>query len=222
MMSCRKFRALIDLYLDGEADDRQAQILFSHMEKCERCKDRFEEVKKLHGAMMSVSAVDLPDGFRGSVVASIRSEEKADIPISSKLYSPGRRSIGFFPVMGWSGVAAAILLTFAITLYIIHNPEPVLAAPEIHVVSPREDAVVEQQYVDVSAAFTVDDVKNVRVILDSKDVTNATEVNEDFLIYTSDELQSGYHMATVQITDSKGVSIAQRSWAFYIIRPNSI
>jgi len=213
MASCRIFKALIDLYLDGEADDGQTQMLFSHMESCERCRDRFEEVKGLHNTIKSVPTVDLPDGFRSAVIARIQS----DVEATRRVAPTRRRSIGF-PVMGWAGATAAILLVFAIAWY-IYNPQPALAVPEIHIVSPFEDAVVEQQYVDISAAFTSGDLRNIRVILDSKDVTDATEVNEDFLIYTSDALQSGYHMATVQITDNKGVPVSQRSWAFYVIRP---
>gem|GEM_PF-1853416 len=215
MASCRRFKALINLYLDGEADDGQTQTLFSHMESCERCRNRFEEIRSLHSAIKSVPTVDLPDGFRSAVIARIQSDVRATRPVAPTR----RRSIGF-PVMGWAGAAAAILLAFAIVWY-IYNPEPALAVPEIHIVSPREDAVVEQQYVDISAAFTTGDLKNVRVILDSKDVTEATEVNQDFLIYTSDALQTGHHMATVQITDNKGVPISQRSWAFYIIPSES-
>ena len=84
--------------------------------------------------------------------------------------------------------------------------------------SPREDAVIEEQYVDISAAHNLDELTKIRVILDSRDVTHATEINDSFLIYTSDALQSGYHMATVQITDDEGVPITQRSWAFYVMQ----
>jgi hypothetical protein len=215
MASCKRFKALTNLYLDGEADDGQTQMLFSHMEGCERCRNRFEEIRNLHSAIRSVPTVDLPDGFRSAVIARIQSDVQA-----TRRIAPTRRRFIGFPVTGWAGAAATILLIFAIGWY-IHNPEPALAVPEIHIVSPRVDAVVEQQYVDISAAFTSGDLKNVRVILDSKDVTEATEVNEDFLIYTSDALQSGHHMATVQITDSKGVPISQRSWAFYVMRSES-
>ena len=208
-MGCRKFRALIDLYLDGEADHHQTQILFSHMRECVSCQRRFEEVRSLHSVIKYVPTVDLPKGFRSKVIERIQ----------SAAIRP-RRSFAFFPAISVAGAVLASLLIFAI-IYYLHNPEPALAVPEIHIVSPREDAVIEQQYVDVSAAFSSGDVRNIRVILDSRDVTSDTEVNEDFLIYTSDALTSGYHMATVQITDNKGFPITQRSWAFYIIKPES-
>jgi len=204
MVSCRKFRKLIDLYLDGEANDYQAQTLLSHMENCEQCRKRYEEVKSLNNAIMSVPALEVPDGFRNSVLAGIQREEIRE-----------QRSIGFSHVMGWSGAAVAAILIFAVAWY-LYSPQTAVAVPDIHIVSPQEDAAIEQQYVDISVAFNSTEAKDVRVILDGRDVTDATEINEEFLIYASDALESGYHMATVQITDDKGVPLSQRSWAFYV------
>jgi anti-sigma factor RsiW len=208
MASCRKFKSLIDLYLDGEADSRQARTLFSHIEDCERCRARFEETRRLHHAIKSVPSVDLPDGFRRAVLERIRNEDYRH-----------RRSVRLFPAISWASAVAAILLTAAILWY-VHSPETVLAVPEIQIVSPREDAVIEKPYVDISAVFGPDgEAKNIQVILDGRDVTHATEINEDFLIYASDALQSGYHMVTVQIMDERGSPVTQRSWAFYVYSP---
>ncbi len=208
MTSCRKFKSLINLHLDSEADSRQIRTLFSHIENCERCRARFEETRKLHHAMESVPSVDLPDGFRRTVLERIQNEGYRR-----------HRSIRLFPAISWAGAAAAILLV-ATVLWYMHSPEPVLAVPEIQIVSPREDAVIEKPYVDISAVFGPDgEAKNIQVILDGRDVTHDTEINEDFLIYASDALQSGYHMVTVQITDNKGSPITQRSWAFYVYSP---
>lgn len=205
MTSCRKFKSLINLYLDSEADSRQARTLFSHIENCEGCWARFQETRRLHHAVKSVPSIDLPDGFRRTVLERIQNEGYRR-----------HRSVRLFPAISWAGAVAAILLVGAVLWY-MHSPEPVLAVPEIQIVSPREDAVIEKPYVDISAVFSPDgEAKNIQVILDGRDVTHTTEINEDFLIYASDALQSGYHMVTVQIMDSKGSPITQRSWAFYV------
>jgi len=60
------------------------------------------------------------------------------------------------------------------------------------------------------------------VILDGKDVTDATEISEDFLIYTSDALSDGYHKVVINADDEKGKPLAQRSWKFYIIPPERV
>ena len=218
MTSCRKFRSLINLYLDSEADSRQTRVLFSHIENCETCRARLEETRKLHHAMESVPSVDLPDGFRRVVLERIQNEGYR----RHRSVLPGVRGIfpdRLFPAISWAGAVAAILLVAAVLWY-VHSPEPVLAIPEIQIVSPREDAVIEKPYVDISAVFGPDgEAKNIQVILDGRDVTHATEINEDFLIYASDALQSGYHTVIVQIMDNKGSPITQRSWAFYVYSP---
>jgi hypothetical protein len=92
-----------------------------------------------------------------------------------------------------------------------------LAKPEILIVSPKEDAVIEEKNVDISAVIDSVGTTNIRVILDGKDVTDSTEISKDFLIYTSDTLSDGYHKVVINADDEKGKSITQRSWKFFVI-----
>jgi len=216
-VDCRKSRKLIDLYLDGEADDSQTKTMFSHMEKCSKCQARFKDLQKLHNTMTSVSDAKLPSGFRNSVMQSIRVEESEQ----------RHRPVISHPAIIWGSVAVVVLLALTTTWRIYHTREAVevveavLDVPEIHIVSPREDSVVDRTYVDISAAYDPASADSIRVILDGRDVTEATEVNEDFLIHATDELQSGYHIAIVQVMGNKGTPITQRSWAFYIMKTQS-
>ena len=207
MVNCRQSRKLINLYLDDEADDSQTKTMFLHIEECRKCQARFEEVEKLHNTIKSVPDAELPASFRGLVMESIRLEE----PEHRHRFAIRR------PVMLWGSVAIMVILIFAMTWRVYHTSEVAQDIPEIYIVSPREDSVVSQSYVDISAAFNPASVESIRVILDGKDITEATEVNEDFIIHASDELRSGYHIATVQIMGHKGTPITQRSWAFYIM-----
>lgn len=211
MSSCRKFKTLIDLHLDGEADASQTKKLFAHIENCGQCRSRFEEVKSLHHTIKSVSTTEPPKNFRSDVVARINS-----MPSSSR-----HSILGSYPAIGWASAAIVMIMVISVAVF-LNKPEPVaVATPEIHIVSPMEDAVVEYKYVDISAAFTSANAGYVRVILDGKDVTDITEINEEFIIYTSDALDDGYHKATVQITDNKGTSLTQRSWEFYVLGSES-
>ena len=207
MASCRKFRPLIDLYLDDEADDHQKHTLVSHMEECKECRERVEEVRNLHVAIKSVPRTTLPASFRGELLGRIRK------------MGTGRDLRPHFLIA--AGCAVAVLLIVGFAWRITRNPEGVLPVPEIHIVSPREDSVVEREYIDISVAYDLGEARYIRVILDSKDVTDATEINEDFLIYASDSLGSGYHMATVWIADGKGAPVAERSWSFYVMPSES-
>jgi len=207
MVNCRQSRKLIDLYLDGEADVSQTKRMFLHMKECRECQARFEEVEKLHNTIKSVPDAELPAGFRNLVMESIRPEN--------------HRFAIRRPVMLWGSVVVLVILILAMTWRVYHTSEVIQDIPEIYIVSPREDSVVDQSYVDISAAFSPASVDSIRVILDGKDVTEVTEVNEDFIIHASDELRSGYHIATVLIMGHKGTPINQRSWAFYIMQTES-
>ena len=207
MSSCRKFRSLIDLYLDGEADDHQKRTLVSHTEGCKECRERIEEVKNLHAAIKSVPRETLPASFRGELLGRMRTME-----------TRRERHPHLLIAMGWT---AAVLLIVGFAWRVTRDPGDIPAVPEIHIVSPWEDAVVEREYVDISVAYDPGEARNIRVILDSKDVTDDTEINEDFLIYASDSLRSGYHMATVWIADGKGAPVAERSWSFYVMPSES-
>ena len=205
MASCKKFKGLINLYLDGEANDEEARTLFSHLNECHQCRQKFEEVKAFHNNIKSLPVVKLPMGFHSRIMVNLQNVNirKSKIEILK-------------PAMNLAGLAVALIMTIAI-VWNIFNPETAVAKPEIYIVSPAEEAVVDRQYVDISAAFNDVDVNKIRVILNSKDVTEATEINKEFLIYTTDDLQSGYHIATIQIMDNKGEPVIQRSWTFYVI-----
>lgn len=217
MASCKKFSELINLYLDGEANDEQSQTLFSHLEECIQCRKRLDKVKAFNDNIRAIPIVKPPEGFHNQIMASLQNADakKSHIEILR-------------PVMNLAGIAVAIIMVVAIAWNISSNKESSLEIasispnPEIYIVSPAEEGVVDRQYVDISAAFNDIDINKIRVILDTKDVTEATEINREFLIYTSDDLQSGYHIATIQIVDNKGAPLVQRSWTFYVISSEPI
>jgi hypothetical protein len=206
-MSCKKTRKLIDLYLDGEASAHQKELLFSHAQTCEECNLRLNESRKFHNVIASVSDVRHPSHLHRSVMSRIQTEEHRKIrPFA-------------FPIIAWASIAMVIVMIFSV-LWIKNTtvkPEVASPKPEIYIVSPKEDSVVDNQYVDISAVLNYGKVNSVRVILDGKDVTDATEISKDFLIYTSDALKDGYHKVVIHAADEKGESTVQRSWEFYVI-----
>ena len=149
MASCRKFRSLIDLYLDGEADDRQKHTLISHMEGCKECRERVEEVRNLHAAIKSVPRATLPASFRGKLLGRIRTMET------------GRDRHPHLLIA--IGCTAVVLLIVGFAWRMTRDPGDILAVPEIHIVSPREDAIVEREYVDISVAYDPGEARNIRV-----------------------------------------------------------
>ena len=243
-MGCRNVNKLINLYLDGEASDHHKESLFSHLETCGRCHVRLEESKKLHSVITSVSSVSPPANLRRLITLRIQTEDKEKSSLAFPLFAwagitaiilimlfsamwhntpkstPSKPSILIAktetqPAKTNIPIAKAEIQPIKINIQTAKT-EAQTTKTEIQIVSPREDSVVEQQSVDISAALISDNEVIVQVILDGKDVTDATEVSKDFLIYTSDALKDGYHKVVIQVVDNKGISIA-RSWKFYVI-----
>ena len=137
-MDCRKSKKLVDLYLDGEADSSQTQMLLSHVDECRKCRVRLEEIRDLHNTIKSVSAIELPLGFRSSVIEGVRAT--ASRPI--------RRSIIFHPGAIWGSIAVVAFLALIITwgMYNADKVPPVaLEAPEVpetRIVLPRAVPII--------------------------------------------------------------------------------
>ncbi|MFC1712585.1 PKD domain-containing protein [Candidatus Poribacteria bacterium] len=131
-MDCRKAKKLINLYLDGEADSSQTQILLSHVDECRKCQARLEEVRALHNTIRSVSDVELPLGFRSSVMEGIRTAESQQF----------RRSIISRPIIIWGSIAIMALLALTITWRMYDTNEIAPDIPEIQIISPRVDVAI--------------------------------------------------------------------------------
>ena len=132
MIDCRKSKKLIDLYLDGEADSSQTQMLLSHVDKCMECRARLEEIGNLHSIIGSVSAVELPSGFRNSVMEGIHAAK-------SQRYG---RFIISRPAIVWGSVAAMILLIFTIAMLMHNTDRDSLDVPKLRIVSPAVDVAI--------------------------------------------------------------------------------
>jgi hypothetical protein len=219
-MNCRKIRGLINIYLDDEANSKQKELVLLHTQTCKECNFIFNETQKLNNLLTSVPAIKHPSNLHSSIMSRVTSDSCKE-----------KKAFFAFPVSAWAGVATLILVIALSSMLIFRDksegtsnivtkkPETniALAKPEILIVSPKEDAVIEEKNVDISAVIDSVGTTNIRVILDGKDVTDATEISKDFLIYTSDTLSDGYHKVVINADDEKGKSITQRSWKFFVI-----
>jgi len=221
-MSCRKIEKLIEIYLDGELESQQNDLVFSHVQTCDKCNSRLNESRKLNKVLTSLSPRKHPSYLHGSIMSRLQTETCKE----KKRFE--------FPISAWAGVATLIMVIVLSTVLLFRNspekinPEITLAPhtentaetlPEIYIVSPKENSVVDEQSVDISAVISLANASNIRVILDGKDVTDSTEIGNDFLIYTSDLLEDGNHKIVINASGKKGKSAVQRSWEFYVVPP---
>ncbi len=230
-MRCRKIRKLIDIYLDNEIiTTGQQEQLFAHIRACPECLKYFEENERMQELVSSAPTVSLPANFRSTLMFRLQTEgedDKKRLPLFRWAFlSRLQKSIAVSGVASLVGIIL-LLFTFWYARTITTNPNGLYVAQllQIDVVSPHEGTVVEPDSLDISAAFyslehTLKPDLEVRILLDAKDVTDATEVNEDYIIYTPSTLESGHHLATVQLLDESGMPVAQRSWTFYVLPPS--
>ncbi len=221
-MSCKKIRKLIDTYLDGELESQQNELIFSHVKTCEKCNSKLNESRKLHKVLTSLSPIKHPSYLHGTIMSRLQTE-----PCKKKRHFE-------FPISAWAGVATLIMVIVFSTVLLLrdntektgleitltsHSEKATESLPEIYIVSPKENSVVDEQYVDISAVISLDNASNIRVILDGRDVTDLTEIGNDFMIYTSDLLEDGNHKVVINASNKKGKSTIQRSWEFYVVPP---
>jgi hypothetical protein len=85
-------------------------------------------------------------------------------------------------------------------------------------VYPEEDGLVQNGEIDVAAAFypPVSEGK-IRLLLDDRDVTDLSDVTSDYVMFSSPwELESGYHLLTLRVSDTEGGEKEQRR-LFYVL-----
>ena len=227
-MRCRKIKQLIDAYLDREAvTPAQQERMMIHMQACTQCRRHYERTEQLQSLVRLSPTESLPSDFRSTLMVGLEANE-TDVTQRSALLGRIFANTLHRAVLQVVSVTTMLLLIaglwFGRSMLPSSNPHEISIAQvlQIHVVSPSEDAVVGTNGFDVSAAFySLEDSPrpdyNVRILLDAEDVTDATEVNEDFVIYTPDPLEPGHHLATIQLLDASGMPALQRSWTFYVL-----
>ena len=76
-MSCHRARELIDPFIDGELDRRQAGALRRHLNECRACKLGYRNQLTLHSGLKDTSLHYRPaDDLRERIRASVRQSLK--------------------------------------------------------------------------------------------------------------------------------------------------
>ncbi|MDE3091916.1 MAG: hypothetical protein KGJ80_21295, partial [Chloroflexota bacterium] len=164
---------------------------------------------------------------RNQIVAAI-SPQLADAgaplaapPLVQALGSVEERD--WVPLLIGLGVIAVLLLVIPAALA-LNERQPTAAtvdvtAPVIKQVEPPDGAtVLSGKQIVIQAVYDDDrgvDVKTVRLILDSRDVTVGSTVSATSISYAAD-LGAGRHVVLVELKDTAGNS-ANRTWQFTVI-----
>ncbi len=95
-----------------------------------------------------------------------------------------------------------------------------LQEADILIISPEEDQVVySDELLVVVSLFNVKrvDVSSIKLFIDDLDVTPQSTVSTDIVTYSPESIQSGYHVAKIQLRDVYGVYLNPVSWSFFVV-----
>lgn len=198
-MDCRTIEPLLQGYLDGEVTSAEESEVLFHLKGCSSCQkelERSERVRKLFQMER-----ELPSGFRSDLYTRI---DQVHSPYPSRLL--------------WAGGLATLLFLLFIPLLNRVFFSPAAEPNRIHIVSPARDEVLSGEGMDICAAFypAILEKNNVQVWIDEKEVTEITEVTQDFILITKN-LEEGYHRVTVKLENQKGMVLEELSWTFYTL-----
>jgi len=73
MLSCLRYQNRLGAYLDGELTERQQSMVEAHLESCETCRMRLEEIRNLDVLFQDTLPVPpVPDGLATRIMAEAR------------------------------------------------------------------------------------------------------------------------------------------------------
>ena len=107
--SCKKFRLMVDEYIEGELTAAEMREFEAHIAECEECRKELEELRALKAAIRSAEE-EMPEGLHSRIMASIEAEPK----------KAPRRKTAFF--RGAAISVACVMLCLSATLAIAMIP----------------------------------------------------------------------------------------------------
>jgi len=113
-MSCDDLNSLLGPFLDGELSTRDEAAVRAHVASCDRCAGRLEALRALQGAVRSTRPAPSDDGLE-----SLRRRIVAEGPREPRPI-PGQLAL-------WAGLAAAIVLVVALSIWLSggwHHSDP--------------------------------------------------------------------------------------------------
>lgn len=62
-MDCNRFNDLISLYIDNELSKEEEKIFLNHLDNCNNCKEKYEQMKMISDYLKDSEEVELPPGY---------------------------------------------------------------------------------------------------------------------------------------------------------------
>ncbi|MHC4967351.1 MAG: anti-sigma factor family protein, partial [Planctomycetota bacterium] len=108
-MTCEFDDDLLSGYLDDELDDELRVAVRAHLDGCDACSRRLQEMAGLSDRFAASRQVDLPEGLWNRI-----EEARRTAVASESVRRPGRRSPAFRGLRQWTVAAAAVVVAFTL------------------------------------------------------------------------------------------------------------
>lgn len=218
--ACEDWALLIGRDAVGDLDAGARDALAAHTTRCPRCARRLEREERLTRLLESVPLPSWPDAvplFPPAAIAVAAQSGRRDASAPAREERAPRRAFGraalrrlALPLAAASAVLAAAAL---LARNAAHAPPP---APErrIDLVSPAGGTLSAWRVATICAAVEPPlDGESIRLLVNDRDVTSASECTPNFIVFTSDEpLPAGEHLVALEIRAAGGDRVEEKLW----------
>lgn len=198
-MNCKEMRKLISAYMDNELDPKNKEKVETHIKECPYCQKELKELTKLSNTIHSFKKEELPANFRVFVKEKI--QEKLSVKEKPKVFILPR----------WQFVPAVATLLVIIGIIFL-SLQRIKTVP-VEIITPEEYSLVQRDLIEIAAKINIKNIsiKDIRVVVDSEDVTDKIEFASGFVYYIA-SLSEGLHQADIRIKEDG--KIHRTAWSF--------
>ncbi len=215
MNMCEKTKAVINQYVDKELDIKEYNIINNHISQCTGCQMLEKKYVDIANNIKNLSISPVPQQLHNNIMRTVRNPQVTQNPY-----------FVFSPKLGYilSTVAVVCILIGILPKIGYKNDITKSHVIGIEMLTPEVNALVSDNKTDVCARVKVRTKnKNLKVLLDKKDVTTSTEFIDDYLWYRPMKpLSDGYHTINIQVLDKTGEIITETDFSFLVFANNKV
>jgi hypothetical protein len=220
--ACEDWEALVERAAVGDLPAAAAAPLAAHVAGCARCRARIERGERLTRLLAGLPQPTWPAGTphlppaAAAVAAQSATSGRGGArrpSLSLDAIAPAARALRARPLVAASLLIAA-LAAAAFLAALFARPGRGVGPRRIELVSPREGNASAWGVATICAALDPPlSGESLRLRVDERDVTAASDLTPDFILYTTPEpLAPGAHLVALVVEDRAGDPIQERLW----------
>jgi len=134
-MACKDIREKLSAYLEGSVSPEESQLIGEHLNSCQECCTRLEELKKAGELVKNLAEVEPPAWLTPKIMSRVRAEEEKKRGIFQKLFYPLHIKV---PI---EALATVLIAVTAVYVFRAVEPEMKLA----HLPAPTEPMITREE-----------------------------------------------------------------------------